>query len=359
MLPVSVAPAPGLNEQYNTYEQPTHEFTSTQSSEDKLGEREKNSDNGMNVGSAPPVDEFSATLSNQYDPEEGRYAHLRRYKRPVTHAFILCLFTGWWMASLILHHHDKNWVVPFLLWLAITIRIITYYIPIRYVSDPIKWTWQHTGVAVYNRLPEKSRTPLGALVAIAAIIVGSMASEETADNTRANRAISLLGLAVILFTFWLTSRHRKAINWRTVIVGMLAQYIVGLFVLRTGVGYDIFKFIADRAGDLLGFARDGVAFMTTPDVAELPWFFFGVLPAIICELFFTDALATDTHRKQSLSPLSRLCTILGSSSGLCASLQALCSGPWVLLVPRPLSLPPRHSSVRESLPCWSDHSCRT
>lgn len=76
---------------------------------------------------------------------------------------------------------------------------------------------------------------------------------------------------------------------------MLAQYIVGLFVLRTGVGYDIFKFIADRAGDLLGFARDGVAFLTSPDTSNLPMFFFGVIPAIICEyhLLGSTPISTD------------------------------------------------------------------
>jgi CNT family concentrative nucleoside transporter len=62
---------------------------------------------------------------------------------------------------------------------------------------------------------------------------------------------------------------------------MLSQYIIGLFVLRTGVGYSIFSFIAARAGDFLGFAKDGVAFLTNPDVASLPMFFFGVIPAII------------------------------------------------------------------------------
>lgn len=263
------------------YVDPINSSSTPQTSEEKLGEREKNSNDGeMGVGSAPPVDEFA---SSQGEEGSRRSRMLGRYRRPLIHAFIQALFTGWWIASLILHHDDMNWVVPFLVWLCITLRIITFYVPIRYVSQPIQWVWLHTGVAIYNIVPERLRVPGGAAVAIAAILVGAMASEETADNTRANRAVSLFGLAVILFTFWATSRHRRNVNWRTVIVGMLAQYIIGLFVLRTGVGYDIFKFIADRAGDLLGFAKDGVAFLTNPDVANLGMFFFGVIPAIICE----------------------------------------------------------------------------
>ena len=190
--------------------QPVRGAPPSQSSDDKLGEREKNSDGEMDVGAAPPVDEFSATSSQQYG--NGRFAGLRRYRRPLIHLFILCLFTGWWIASLILHRNDKNWVVPFLVWLAITLRIITFYIPATYVSRPMAWAWRNTAVPISNMVPERFRTLAGAAIAIAAIIVGAMASEETADNTRANRAISLLGLAVILAGFWATSRHRRAVK---------------------------------------------------------------------------------------------------------------------------------------------------
>lgn len=189
---------------------PVRESPPSRDSDDKMGEREKNSYGDMDVGRAPPVDEFLATSSDEQGA--GRFAGLRRHRRPLIHLFILCLFTGWWIASLILHRNDKNWVVPFLLWLAITLRIITFYVPATYVSRPIAWVWQRTAVVVANMVPERLRTLAGAAIAIAAIVVGAMASEETADNTRANRAISLLGLAVILAAFWATSRHRRAVK---------------------------------------------------------------------------------------------------------------------------------------------------
>ncbi|PNY25005.1 Solute carrier family 28 member 3 [Tolypocladium capitatum] len=210
-----------------------------------------------------------------------RLGPVYRYRRPLTHLFLFCLFTGWWIASLLLHRDDKNWVVPFLLWLAIVLRLFFYHVSIKYVSVPIHWVWQHTAIVLCDAIPPRFRTLSGAALAIAAVLAGSFGSEESEDNTRANRAVSLFGLAFILFCFYLTSAARSRINWRTVIVGMLSQYVVGLFVLRTQVGYDIFKFIADRAGDLLGFARDGVAFLTSKDVSVLPMFFFGVVPSII------------------------------------------------------------------------------
>jgi CNT family concentrative nucleoside transporter len=197
------------------------------------------------------------------------------------HAFIVMLFTGWWIASLVLHRNDRNWLIPFLVWLGIMLRVLFWYVPIKYVSGPIRWVWQRTAVPVSNAVPARFRTLAGAGVTIAAILVGAFVSPEVADNDRESRAMSLLGLACLIFFFWLTSRHRSRINWRSVIVGMLAQYIIGLFVLRTDAGYDIFKFIADRAVDLLGFAKEGVAFLFDADTANTGNFFWGVIPAIV------------------------------------------------------------------------------
>lgn len=189
-----------------------------------------------------------------------------------------------------MHRSDKNWVIPFLFWLAIMVRLITCHVPITIVTKPMHWVWNNTGVRIGMLVPEKMRIPAGAALTIAVIIVGSMASEESQDNTRANRAVSLFGLAVFIFGFWLTSRNKKMINWHTVVVGMLTQFIIALFVLRTGVGYDIFNFISELARLLLGFANDGVTFLTDASVPKLGWFFTGVIPAIIFFVSFVQLL---------------------------------------------------------------------
>ncbi|KAM0664747.1 hypothetical protein ACQRIU_006605 [Beauveria bassiana] len=245
------------------------------------------------AGSGTPPD-YSDTekpqpgILAQRDVEGGQTEYRSSYRtfydgpgRIIVHVFFFLLFTGWWIASLILHRNDKNWLVPFLLWLCISLRILFWHVPSRYVSSAIRTTWKHSAVVVYDRIPAKLRTPAGAFVTIASMLVGSFVTEESVNNTRGNRAISLLGMAIIIFCFWLTSAHRSKVNWRTVIGGMLSQYVIGLFVLRTNAGYSVFRFIADRAGDLLGFAKDGVKFLTDADVAAKPWFFIGVIPAII------------------------------------------------------------------------------
>ena len=98
------------------------------------------------------------------------------------------------------------------------------------------WIWSNTGVRFAGMVPEHLKIPLGATVVVAVILIGAFASPESQDNTRANRAVSLFGLAVIIFVMWATSRDRKRVAWHTVIVGMLVQFLVALFVLRSGAG---------------------------------------------------------------------------------------------------------------------------
>jgi CNT family concentrative nucleoside transporter len=91
-------------------------------------------------------------------------------------------------------------------------------------------------VKVVELIPEKFRLPLGALGTVLIIIIGTFTSPQSSDNTHANRAVSLFGLLVFIAAFYITSNNRKMINWHTVIVGMLAQFILALFVLRTQTG---------------------------------------------------------------------------------------------------------------------------
>lgn len=174
-------------------------------------------------------------------------------------------------------------MIPFLLYLAITLRIILLYIPVSIVTRPVFALWRYVTAPVVRAIPERLRIPAAALLTIAVILAGSFASPETEDNTRSNRAVSLFGLVVALFVLWATSRDRSRINWHTVVVGMLVQFVIAVFVLRTQVGYDIFNFISTLARLLLGFAEDGVDFLVTTGFAanHSSWFIVSVIPAII------------------------------------------------------------------------------
>jgi CNT family concentrative nucleoside transporter len=259
-----------------------------------LGEKDIEKNGGFEFEEKGSLGREQASSGAEVVEEEGgrRWsvgALYRRFRLPV-HIFIGALFTGWWIAGLIEHRHDKNWIIPFLFWLAIMLRLIFFHVPISYVSRPMHFVWKHTGVRFVSYIPERMRIPGGALLTIAVILIGSFVSEETSDNKRSNRAVSLFGLIVFIFGFWITSRNRKKIVWHTVIVGMLCQFIIALFVLRTKAGFDIFTFISDLARELLGFAKAGVEFLTTAEIAAQTFFFFSVLPAIIFFVSFVQLL---------------------------------------------------------------------
>ncbi|KAL2150362.1 hypothetical protein VTH82DRAFT_6925 [Thermothelomyces myriococcoides] len=193
------------------------------------------------------------------------------------------VFTAWWIYGLVFYRYTrgKGWLIPSLVYIGILVRLITLYIPAKLFLRPVRFVWLNTVVRVYDIIPSKLHQPLAGLGAFAVFLVGSFVPEETGDNTRANRAISIFGLLVMLAVLTATSRNWRIIPWHTVIGGMLTQFVVAVFVLRTKAGYDIFKFISDMARQLLGFAADGLAFMTDDELANRPWFLTGVVPAII------------------------------------------------------------------------------
>lgn len=185
-----------------------------------------------------------------------------------------------------------GWLIPFLLWLAISLRVLTLWVPMAFFWRPVRFVWDRTAVKAYELTPKKFHQPAAAAVTVAVFLIGSMVPEETGDNTRANRAISIFGLIVMLVCLWATSRNRSKIPWHTVIGGMLAQFIIAVFVLRTQVGFDVFNFISFLARTLLSFANEGVVFLTDDTVPNLPWFFTGVIPPII---FFVSLVSLLFH----------------------------------------------------------------
>ncbi|GLB04785.1 hypothetical protein AtubIFM57258_010805 [Aspergillus tubingensis] len=239
----------------------------------------------------------------QNDIEEADMSHtprkqyrrcMSRYSRHVACAGILILFTGWWVAGLILHRDDLGWLIPFLVYLAITLRILFLYLPISVLTRPVFWIWKQTVSRIVSHVPPRFRIPGAAITTIAVIMIGCFVSADTPENTRADRAVSLFGLIVFLFILWIFSRDRKNIVWHTVIVGMLVQFLVALFVLRTRAGYDIFNFISTLAQKLLGFAEQGVDFLIETGWADKHkgWFIVSVIPAI---MFFVSLVQLLYH----------------------------------------------------------------
>ena len=75
------------------------------------------------------------------------------------------------------------------------------------------------------------------------------------------RVTGLLGIVLILGVAFLMSNNRKAINYRTVGVGLLLQVILAVFILKTEVGQSLFQWLGDSINTLLGQADKGALFV--------------------------------------------------------------------------------------------------
>ena len=106
------------------------------------------------------------------------------------------------------------------------------------------------------------------------------------------RFTGLLGIILILGVSFLMSNNRKAINYRTVGVGLLLQVSLAVFILKTELGQQIFQWLGDSINTLLGQADKGAQFVfgslvDRPLMAKAfgPGneyiFFFKVVPTII------------------------------------------------------------------------------
>ncbi len=216
-----------------------------------------------------------------------RAKYFFKRRRWLLHLTWFLFFTGWWISIIIQPKHRHKWIIPTVFYILLTIRYITLYAPAIYVLKALSWVWERTVIPIVNIIPPKLRLISGAVGTLLVLVLGTFVPDETKDSKRYDRAISFCGLIVAIISLWLTSHCRKKIKWHTVIVGQLMQFIIALFVLRTKVGYDIFNFISTLARELLGFAKDGVAFVSSEDVSQLSMFFFTVLPGIIFFIAFT------------------------------------------------------------------------
>jgi CNT family concentrative nucleoside transporter len=101
------------------------------------------------------------------------------------------------------------------------------------------------------------------------------------------RATSFLGLLVMMGLAWLLSSHRTRIRLRTVVGGLVLQFLFALLILRTRPGRAVFSWIGSFFGRLLDFVDAGASFVFGPRFSEF-YFAFKVLPTII---FFSSLMS--------------------------------------------------------------------
>ncbi len=116
------------------------------------------------------------------------------------------------------------------------------------------------------------------------------------DVFNSERLISLVGMMVIIGVAILFSNNRGQIRWRLVLSALGIQALLGVFVLKTGIGQGIFGSISHAFEAIYQFAGHGSAFVFGALTnIEGPWgmiFVIKVLPTII---FFGALMALLYH----------------------------------------------------------------
>eukprot|EP01137_Pigoraptor_chileana_P011887 Opistho-2@63487 len=106
------------------------------------------------------------------------------------------------------------------------------------------------------------------------------------------RFTGLIGIVLILGIAYLMSNNRKAINYRTVGVGLALQFGLAVFILRTDIGKTLFTKLGEMVNQLLEKADKGAEFvfssLVQPELMTKAFgpghdfvFFFKVIPTIV------------------------------------------------------------------------------
>ncbi|MEL6352429.1 MAG: NupC/NupG family nucleoside CNT transporter [Cyanobacteria bacterium J06627_28] len=103
------------------------------------------------------------------------------------------------------------------------------------------------------------------------------------------RAVSLLGVAGFLGIAYALSDNRRAIRWKPVVGGLILQFLLALFILRTQAGLALFSWLGDLIVTFFDYSDPGSIFVFGENFKD-SFFAFKVLPSIIFFSAFINIL---------------------------------------------------------------------
>ncbi|XP_058053315.1 uncharacterized transporter YutK [Anopheles bellator] len=99
------------------------------------------------------------------------------------------------------------------------------------------------------------------LAAVCLVLVGFalFVYFETRDQTE--RLMSLTGMAFLLVLSFVLSKHHTKVNYRPVVLGVIFQFLLGIFCIRWEVGRSIFECFGNKVATFLNYTGEGAAFV--------------------------------------------------------------------------------------------------
>ena len=76
-----------------------------------------------------------------------------------------------------------------------------------------------------------------------------------------NILFGIITLTVIIGLSYIISEDKKAIKWRTVIAGLLGQFVLIFFVIKVPIGQKILEALAIGVNNIIQMGMEGVTFV--------------------------------------------------------------------------------------------------
>nr|XP_054307038.1 sodium/nucleoside cotransporter 2 isoform X3 [Pongo pygmaeus] len=97
---------------------------------------------------------------------------------------------------------------------------------------------------------------------------------------RPEQLIPFAGICMFILILFACSKHHSAVSWRTVFWGLGLQFVFGILVIRTDLGYSAFQWLGEQVQIFLNYTVAGSSFVFG-DILVKDVFAFQALPIII------------------------------------------------------------------------------
>ncbi|KAJ8984165.1 hypothetical protein NQ317_017817 [Molorchus minor] len=106
----------------------------------------------------------------------------------------------------------------------------------------------------------------GSIIFYVSLLIAAIAY--LAYDTRGNRKrlIPISGLCIFLLVGYILSANKSKIHWRTVLWGIILQFLFGLLTIRWNVGRNVLECIGNKFNALMDYAFEGAAFTYGDDL---------------------------------------------------------------------------------------------
>jgi CNT family concentrative nucleoside transporter len=119
------------------------------------------------------------------------------------------------------------------------------------------------------------------------------------------KAISFIGIFVIMFALWLFSENRKKFPFRVVIWGLILQFSIGALILNFPAGIWFFQWLGDQVSAFLNFSLKGASFLfgNLPDPAHQNVFGYQFAIVITATVVFFSAFVSVLYHYKIMQKL--------------------------------------------------------